>query len=118
MENKSEFSLTTKFCYYGFCAYFWLRHFKRRSMSLNNEKVKLIFGLKLKQLRQDKGIQLSELADRAGFSVSYLNEIEKGKKYPKADKIFALARAIETDYDTLVSMKLSKKLEPIEELLN
>ncbi len=61
-------------------------------MSINNEKVKLIFGLKLKQLRQDKGIQLNELADRGRFSVSYLNEIEKGKKYPKADKIFALAR--------------------------
>ncbi|MBD0255410.1 MAG: helix-turn-helix transcriptional regulator, partial [Cytophagales bacterium] len=87
-------------------------------MPSNSEKVRLIFGLKLKQLRQDKGIPLNVLADRAGFSVSYLNEIEKGKKYPKSDKIFALAKALDTDYDTLVSMKLGKKLEPITELLN
>jgi hypothetical protein len=87
-------------------------------MASNSEKVRLIFGLKLRQLRHDKGIQLNELAERAGFSVSYLNEIEKGKKYPKSDKIFALAKALDTDYDTLVSMKVSKKLEPIAELLN
>ena len=87
-------------------------------MASNTEKVKLIFGVKLKQLRQEKGMQLNELAEKAGFSVSYLNEIEKGKKYPRADKIFGLARALETDYDALVSMRLSKKLEPIGELLN
>ncbi|RIV23867.1 XRE family transcriptional regulator [Fibrisoma montanum] len=82
------------------------------------ERVRVIFGLKLKQLRQDKGFQLYELADRAGLSPSYLNEIEKGKKYPKSEKIFALAAALGTDYDTLVSVKLSKQLEPIAELLN
>lgn len=87
-------------------------------MASNTDKVKLIFGVKLKQLRQEKGLQLNELAERAGFSVSYINEIEKGKKYPKPDKIFALAKALDTDYDTLVSMRLSKKLEPIGELLN
>ncbi|CCH53052.1 hypothetical protein BN8_02115 [Fibrisoma limi BUZ 3] len=82
------------------------------------ERVRVIFGLKLKQLRQDKGFQLYELADKAGLSPSYLNEIEKGKKYPKSEKIFALADALGTDYDTLVSVKLSKQLEPIAELLN
>ncbi len=86
-------------------------------MTLNSEKVRLIFGLKLKHLRQEKGVSLSELAAQSGLSVSYLNEIEKGKKYPKAEKIVALAAALGVDYDALVSMKLSKKLEPIAELL-
>lgn len=87
-------------------------------MAFNSEKVRLFFGLKIKQLRIEKGYSLSDLAQRVGFSVSYLNEIEKGKKYPKADKIFVLAEALGTDYDTLVSLRLSKKLEPIAELLN
>jgi XRE family transcriptional regulator, fatty acid utilization regulator len=82
-----------------------------------NEQYRLIFGLKVKQMRQEQGWQLNELAERAGLSASYLNEIEKGKKYPKAEKIFALATALDTDYDTLVSMKMSKKLEPVTELL-
>ena len=87
-------------------------------MIATNERVRIIFGLKLKQLRQDKGFPLYELAERASLSPSYLNEIEKGKKYPKSEKIFAPANALETDYDSLVSIKLSKQMEPITKLLN
>ncbi len=87
-------------------------------MISTTDRVRLIFGLKLRQLRQDKGLQINELAEKAGFSPSYLNEIEKGKKYPKSEKIFALAKALDTHYDNLVSVKLGKRLEPIEELLD
>lgn len=87
-------------------------------MTLDREKVRLIFGLKIKQLRSDLGISTYELANRTGLSPSYLNEIEKGKKYPKTEKVFALAKALNTDYDTLVSLKVSKQLEPVVELLN
>ncbi|WP_341225888.1 helix-turn-helix domain-containing protein [uncultured Arcticibacterium sp.] len=84
---------------------------------MNNEHIKLIFGLKLKQLRQEKGLSLQDLSTKSGISNSYLNEIEKGKKYPKTDKITALASALETEYDELVSLKMNKKLEPITKLL-
>jgi XRE family transcriptional regulator, fatty acid utilization regulator len=87
-------------------------------MATDREKVRLIFGLKLKQLRNDLGISTYELANRTGLSPSYLNEIEKGKKYPKTEKIFAIAKALDTDYDTLVSLRVSKQLEPVVELLN
>ena len=52
---------------------------------INESNVKLIFGLKLRQLRQDKKLMLSELSKISGISVSYLTEIEQGKKFPKAD---------------------------------
>jgi XRE family transcriptional regulator, fatty acid utilization regulator len=86
-------------------------------VAINTDNIKLIFGLKLRQLRLDKGLSLNELSQKSGLSISYINEIEKGKKYPKSDKIIALAAAMEEDYDTLVSLKLSKRLEPISELL-
>ncbi|MFC5408180.1 helix-turn-helix domain-containing protein [Larkinella bovis] len=86
-------------------------------MAVYTDHIRLLFGLKLKQIRLDKGLSISELAQRSGLSVSYLTEIEKGRKYPKTDKIAALAKAMEVDYDTLVSLKLSKKLEPISDLL-
>jgi transcriptional regulator with XRE-family HTH domain len=86
-------------------------------MSLNTDHIKLIFGLKLKQLRQEKGFSLQDLSNVSKLSMSYINEIEKGKKYPKADKISALAEALEVDYDSLVSLKLNKKLAPISNLL-
>ncbi|WP_025763626.1 helix-turn-helix domain-containing protein [Dyadobacter tibetensis] len=87
-------------------------------MALNTDHIKLVFGLKLKQLRLDRGLSLNELSQKSGLSLSYINEIEKGKKYPKSDKIIALAKAMDVEYDSLVSMKLNKRLEPISELLD
>ncbi len=87
-------------------------------MNADTVKVRLILGLKIKQLRLDKKLSQQELAQRVGLAHSYLNEIEKGKKYPRAEKMMALAQALDTTYDSLVSLKLDKKLEPIADLLN
>lgn len=86
-------------------------------MNRTTNNIKLILGLKLKQLRQDKNYSLSELARKSGLSISYLNEIESGKKYPKADKIAILANALGVTYDKLVSLKLTRNLAPLGELL-
>ncbi|QJW90589.1 helix-turn-helix domain-containing protein [Spirosoma taeanense] len=86
-------------------------------MDFNSENIRLLFGLKLRQLRLDKSITQYELAERANLSQSYINEIEKGKKYPKTEKIIALARAMDTSYEALVSLQLNKKMEPIYQLL-
>ncbi|GAA4413902.1 hypothetical protein GCM10023187_42710 [Nibrella viscosa] len=90
---------------------------KVANVSFPTDHIRLLFGLKLRQLRIDKGLSVSELAQASGMSVSYITEIEKGRKYPKTDKIAALANAMQVDYDSLVSLKLSKKLEPISDLL-
>ena len=87
-------------------------------MKPTKTNIKLIFGLKLKQLRQDKNLSLSGLSAKSGLSVSYLNEIESGKKYPKTDKIAVLSEALEVNYDKLVSLKLSRNLAPIGDLLD
>ncbi len=84
---------------------------------LNQDKLRLIFGLKIAYLRQQKGLNYQQLAELTDMSQSYVHEIEKGKKYPKADKILALAKALGTTYDELVSVHASKKLQPIIELL-
>ncbi|NJK84022.1 MAG: helix-turn-helix transcriptional regulator [Saprospiraceae bacterium] len=86
-------------------------------MVTKEENIRLIFGLKIRQLRQEKRLSLQDVAQQAGISVSYLNEIEKGKKYPKANKIAALAQVLEVSYDWLVSLQLNQKLMPIAELL-
>ncbi|WP_246289688.1 helix-turn-helix domain-containing protein [Hymenobacter terrestris] len=77
----------------------------------------MIFGLKLRELRQERGLTPAEMARACDVSVSYLNEIEKGKKYPKADKILSLSKVLGVSYDQLVSLTLSRRLEPISELL-
>ncbi|MCS6794460.1 MAG: XRE family transcriptional regulator [Raineya sp.] len=84
---------------------------------ISKAHIRLIFGLKVKQARQEKGMSLSELAHKTGISVSYLNEIEKGKKYPQSEKIALLAESLGVSYDWLVSLKLQKKLLPLSKLL-
>jgi len=91
---------------------------ERNNLDNKRNYIKLILGLKLKQLRQERHLSLNELAERSSLSVSYLNEIEKGKKYPKAEKIAQLAQALGVKYDALISLKLTKNLTPIAELLD
>ena len=84
---------------------------------MEQDYIKLIFGLKLKQIRTDKNLSLFGLSKISGLSKSYLNEIEKGKKYPKPDKIAMLSEKLDVPYDQMVSLKLDKNLAPIGELL-
>lgn len=86
-------------------------------MAIAEEYIRLIFGLKIKQIRTEKDLSLFGLSKLSGLSKSYLNEIEKGKKYPKTDKIIKLAETLEVPYDHLVSLKLDKNLAPIGEIL-
>ncbi len=79
--------------------------------------LKFIFGLKVRELRLDNSLSFQELSAATGLSISYLSEIEKGKKYPKGDKILQLAQALGVDYDQLVSLRVSKRLAPIVQVL-
>ena len=84
---------------------------------MKGENLPVIFGLKLRNIRDAMGLGLKELSERVGMSASYLNEIEKGKKYPKADKILQIAQALNIPYDEMVSLKLGKELGPLETFL-
>lgn len=86
-------------------------------MSTRSQNERIIFGLKVKQLRQELGLSFVELAGQTGMSVSYLNEIEKGKKFPKKDKIEKLAVALNKSYEELTSLELNKSLSPVGDLL-
>jgi hypothetical protein len=89
----------------------------KKKSNLNKAHLRLIFGLKLRQVRTEKNMSLQMLADAAQVSVSYLNEIEKGKKYPKAEKIAGIAQALDVSYDWLVSTQMNKQLAPVAKLL-
>lgn len=87
-------------------------------MEINSESLRFVLGLKIKQFRQNEGISLKELSGRTQLSISYLSEIEKGKKYPKPEKIATLAHALNRTFDELVSLKLDDELNPLTALLN
>ena len=78
---------------------------------------RIIFGLKVRQFRQERGWNFEELSRESGISISYLNEIEKGKKYPQTDNQHKLARALGLSVEFLTSPELTKQYAPVGELL-
>lgn len=87
-------------------------------MSLTTDHLRLILGLKVKSLRRGRNDSLSALAKRSGISISYLSEIENGRKYPKPDVLLRLAQGLGTDYDELVSAQLGGELDALEPLFH
>lgn len=80
---------------------------------LQAEDLRFILGLKVKALRTEQRLSLKEVAQKAGLSVSYLSEIEQGRKYPKPDKLIDLAGALGVTYETLVSLAVGEDLDPL-----
>ena len=87
-------------------------------MPANSEHLRFILGLKLRTIRQERGDSLKAVAEQSGLSVSYLSEIEKGKKYPKPDKLIDLAEALEVTYDDLVSLSVKDDLSPLKDVFS
>jgi transcriptional regulator with XRE-family HTH domain len=85
---------------------------------MHPDNLRFLLGLKVKTLRTRRGLTLADLGARTGLAVSYLSEIEKGRKYPKPDKILALAGALGASFDELVSTRLGPDLVPLTELLD
>ena len=75
--------------------------------------LKFILGLKIRQLRAKRDLSLKELAEASELSISYLNEIENGKKYPTIEKLAALAQGLQIDLGELVSFKTGRNLHPL-----
>jgi len=87
-------------------------------MKIDKENLSYILGLKLKKARNDKGLSLKELAEQTNLSVSYLSEIEKGKKYPKPEKIISIAEVLDIPFESLVSPKVDSELNPLQEVMD
>jgi hypothetical protein len=85
---------------------------------INTDLVNIILGMKVRQGRLEANLNLSEFASRCDLSPSYITEIEKGRKYPKTDKILKMAEVLNKSYDDLVSIKLDPSLTYLETMLS
>lgn len=78
---------------------------------------KILTGLKIRQRRQEAGWGFEEMSRQTGVSVSYLNEIEKGKKFPGAANLARIAEAFGVEPQELTGGGLTKQLAPIGALI-
>ncbi len=80
--------------------------------------INIIFGMKVRQARLETNMTLSEFAAASDLSPSYVTEIEKGRKHPRADKIMRMAETLGKSYDDLVSIRLDPSLAYLETTLS
>jgi len=57
--------------------------------------MKLDLGEKLKKNRKEKGISLSELAKKTGYTRSFISQVERNKTSPSINSLMKLASALE-----------------------
>lgn len=65
------------------------------------ENIKIIFGLKIKELRTQKSYSQGQLANLALISKSYISQIENGKTEVSLEVVNKLAKALEIEIDQL-----------------
>lgn len=76
----------------------------KRLIELKDSIPKLA-GLRIKEIRNDRGLTQTELAQLVGKDRQYLYKIEKGKVTPNIVTIAALALALEVSLKELLDIK-------------
>ena len=79
-------------------------------------------GNKIRELREERGLTLNELSKKAGLSISYLSEIERGSKKPSLKTIDKIAKALNVNKAQIleteqleISLTLGEKIRLIRE---
>jgi len=62
-----------------------------------------LLGEELRRFREERGFTLEDLAARAGLSISYLSEIERGRKNPSLKALDQVCRALNLPAGALVT---------------
>lgn len=75
-------------------------------------------GTRLAELRQKKGLTQNQLAKMLGISAPAVSKWENDSSYPDITMLCPLARALDTNVDTLLQFEETLSNEDIEEKLN
>jgi transcriptional regulator with XRE-family HTH domain len=74
----------------------------------------MIFGTKLRKLREAKGITQQQLAERIGYVTnSYISDVEKGRFIPSEEKLKNIAKALGIPFKELNDLLLESRLEQL-----
>lgn len=77
---------------------------------MQDSSIRKTFGDRIKQLRKDKKWTQKELGNKIGVTYTQLNKYEGGTNAPPLDKLQALASALETSIDYLVTGNLAENM--------
>lgn len=72
-----------------------------------------VFGDRMRELRQKRGLTQVQLADRCGFPQARISELERGGRTPNLVTIIRLALALDCKVSALVSVFDKEDLAPL-----
>ncbi|WP_104656502.1 helix-turn-helix domain-containing protein [Ralstonia insidiosa] len=64
-----------------------------------------VFAERLKQAREERGMDQFELAFLSGLTRSALSEYERGRVLPRVDKVIAIAKILDCTTDFLCGLE-------------
>jgi transcriptional regulator with XRE-family HTH domain len=64
---------------------------------LNEQGLKDTLGKNIKYFRLQRGLSQADLAEKAGVSITFISNIERGNNYPLAGTICNLAKALNVE---------------------
>ncbi len=62
-----------------------------------SDKIKVLFGQRVKKLRQQAGMSQETFADKCGLDRTYVSGIERGIRNPTLEVIEVIARGLEIE---------------------
>lgn len=62
-----------------------------------------MFGARVREMRQGLGLSQTEVAERAGVSLTYVSQIERGARNPTLAVLIQLSRALDAKPETLIA---------------
>lgn len=75
-------------------------------------KVKIINHIK--ELRKDKGMTQTQLADFVGVSKNAISEFERGNYLPALDTALLISKALNTDFQEVFEYNFYTEIDPFE----
>ena len=76
---------------------------------LSNMEIKEKFGQKVKELREQKGFSIEQLANISNVDRNYISDIEKGKRNVSIEIMEKIILALDTDFMTFFNDNNFKK---------
>lgn len=68
-------------------------------------RLRAVFALNLRLLRQECGLSQEQLADLAGLDRNYIGKLEREENSPTVDTLEVLALALQVDAEALVARR-------------
>jgi transcriptional regulator with XRE-family HTH domain len=63
----------------------------------NGQELRVILGKGIRFYRQQQNISQASLAEKAGISITFLSNIERGLKYPTSDTLSSIANSLDVE---------------------